>query len=106
MSSWDVYSADKNAREKNKSSKNLSDVEKEGANLWVNPYVNSSHEDEEKMVLNSPQDSIDKSEDFKVKSFNLNWSGVSCISINCVCIYVCMYILRLHSTLDPNFGIA
>ena len=75
---------DRNARDTNKFSKNTSDVEKEGVSLWVNPCVDSSHKGEEEMALDSPQDSdsIEKSEDFKVKSFDLNWSGISCISIN------------------------
>ena len=92
---------DKNTRERNKFNKNLSDVEKEGVNLWVNPCVDSSHKDEEEMALDSPQDSdsIDKSEDFKVKSDALNWSGLSWISINCI------YALSLRLILDPNFGI-
>lgn len=90
MSTWEVYNVDKNARDKNKLTKNLSDVEKEGANLWANPDVNSSSEGEENMALDSPQDSIDKSEDSKVKSFDLN----------------CIYALQLFSTLGLSFGIA
>jgi hypothetical protein len=74
MSSWEAYSMDKNTQERNKFGKNRSDAEKEGVNLWVNPCVDSSQKDEEEMALDSPQDSdsINKSEDFKVKSFDLN----------------------------------
>ena len=95
---------DKNTRERNKFGKNLSDVEKEGVNLWVNPCVDSSQKDEEEMALDSPQDSdsIDKSEDSKVKSFDLNWSGVSCISINCLYISS-KFAFHIGS---ENFGVA
>lgn len=95
---------DKNTQERNNFGKNMSDAEKEGVNLWVNPCVDSSQKDEEEMALDSPQDSdsINKSEDFKVKSFDLNWSGLSCISINCL--YISS---KFAFDIGPeNFGVA